>query len=208
MGMVMHMAGMSVDSLGGESCLVLLYKGLELDTPLKFWAAVIFSFAMGVSVEAMSAARRRCLRRQYDLHETSVSQDAEDPTFPRTAALLPQRRSSVFSGFYRSGKPNSFVGYMCVYIWEKAASYMLMLLAMSFSLEVFAAVVLGLALGHCLFALRLSGVARPSSRTIPESSSRRPTTTSTEPVVEVPEATRAKSMRKLCEELIEECGCH
>ena len=124
--MVMDMS-MSGFFYGHATCLMLLYKGLPLDSLLRFRLGVLATLALGVLLEALICLRRglmamRGVRRR-----------------PRVSALLVTLLFAV----------------------QTALAYLLMLIVMTYQVELFLAAVGGLTLGHA--ALNLRAPVRESS---------------------------------------------
>jgi len=106
---------------GHNTCIMLLFSGLPLDTPLRWYLGIITTLLLAVFTESLTAARRG----------------------PCSAERLGRRMPNV-----------RFAVSIALFAIHTACAYMLMLIAMTYQLELFISVISGLAVGHALFNLR------------------------------------------------------
>lgn len=119
-GIDMYMNGFQWSGDPDNACLVYLFPGLVLDTKVKFWAAVAFTFLIAL----LGPETLRIM------HEQSVARGQQ----------VKKRSGAPLAAHYLHSKG---VSILCV-----MHAYMVMLLSMTFSLEIFIAIVLGLAFGR------------------------------------------------------------
>lgn len=113
-----------------QQCLNYLFNSWSLASPKQFRGAMVFSFLLAISMEAISAFRGWILQTQA-------------PSSLVRKILL-----------------------VLIYAWQSLLGYIIMIVAMMFSLELLFSVAAGLAVGHLLFVriLPVPGVAAAVER--------------------------------------------
>lgn len=107
-----------------EPCLVLLFREWELSSAAKFWIGVVGTFFAGIFAELLVAGRRWEAKSNSDGHWTG---------------RLHQIR----------GTPR-----LVLYAVTRCFGYFIMLIAMTYSVEMFLALLLGLTVGHGFFNMK------------------------------------------------------
>ena len=134
-GMIMYMDGFRFSLLGGtnknQPCLNLLVPGWTLDSYWKFGFAAVGVFALAVLVEGFSKLRHKVVRAAKEQRRRQ-RQSSSPRSFYRHPALL---RLAVTS----------------LHGLQALLGYILMLVAMTFSLELLLCVCCGLAVGYAVF---------------------------------------------------------
>ncbi|GAX20447.1 hypothetical protein FisN_22Hh013 [Fistulifera solaris] len=125
--MIMYMDGFRFSLRGRQPCLNLLFPEWTLDTSTKFYIAMMGVFFLAVSVEGFSKLRHRVVRAAR-LHALQ-GQDAK--------ALWLRSSVTVLHGT------------------QALLGYTLMLVTMTFSIELLLCVVVGLAVGYAIFFQRM-----------------------------------------------------
>lgn len=129
----MHMTGFV--SRGEEHpCLILLFPGWELTEESKFWAAFAGVIAAGVFAEFLIAFRRQVGPPKRALWSKQASDGRR---------LQPK---GVVDRLWR----------LCLYAASRALGYFVMLVSMTYSVELFFAVLIGLTLGHAIFNIQVA----------------------------------------------------
>lgn len=113
---------------GNQSCLNLLFPGWTLDTEAKFYIAMMGVFLLAVSVEGFSKLRHRVVR----------------------AARLNAMQGRTSKALWLRSSVTLLHG------MQALLGYTLMLVTMTFSLELLMCVVAGLALGYAVFFQQLA----------------------------------------------------
>lgn len=123
----MHMTGFVWN---GEErpCLILLFPGWELTDGARFWLANLGTVIAGIFAEYLIAVRRK-----QDLRNKSKF----------------DRNNSRFHGILRR------TWCLTLYAGNRAVGYFVMLITMTYSVELFIAVLFGLSIGHALFNMAL-----------------------------------------------------
>lgn len=127
----MLMGGFSVSGNPSKQCIILFFEPWTLSTPLKFGLGCFGVFLLGFSIEVVIAIRRK------------VSEGRSGSSFVMRAAVL------FCFGLNLVRNPLNFT-----YLTPKAAKslqilgYLAMLVAMTYSVELFLCVCLGIVFGH------------------------------------------------------------
>lgn len=125
----MHMLGF-VWTGADNPCLIFFFRGFELTSATKFWGAAAITVVMGAIAEFLVALRRWESRLALP---------------PRAPGARCNRRRTVRNGMR-----------LVLYAVTRTIGYMVMLVTMTYSYELFIAVVVGLTLGHAIFNLSSS----------------------------------------------------
>lgn len=99
----------------GQSCVLFLFQGWTLDSPVKYAFAVMGTFLMCILIEGMNFIRRKHVMRI-------------------------------------KAKNKRLIAYFFVYLFQVNLAYMVMLLAMTYSVFIYLAIVFGLTVGHVAMA--------------------------------------------------------
>ena len=122
----MNMKGFFSTGMDKKPCIILFFKAWELDSRLKFAFGCIGVIILGMMVEACIAIRRKL----------------GSPSKRRFVRLLRSKPSIQFILSFLLFGVNLGLGYMA------------MLVAMTYSLELFLCVVLGIMIGHAIFNMK------------------------------------------------------
>uniref|UniRef100_A0A7S3Q542 Copper transport protein n=1 Tax=Chaetoceros debilis TaxID=122233 RepID=A0A7S3Q542_9STRA len=141
-GMAMYMSGFHSSFLSESSlpCLNLFSPHWILDTEFKFFVAMVGVVAMGVAVEALMVVKLRYIVRvEKDRYRND--NELREASNTGESSILPRQRNEkriqmVLTGFYAL---HAFLGYM------------LMLVTMTYSMELMFCTLLGLSMGNFLF---------------------------------------------------------
>jgi len=123
MGMVMYMEGFQWTLKGKGTCLNFFFESWMLDTAPKFVAAMVCVVAMGIATEGIS-------RWKHDVAQKARETDS--------------RRNTINDNRLR-------VMHTCLQGLSIMSAYMLMLVVMTYSLELLSCVILGLMIGYYIF---------------------------------------------------------
>mmetsp|Transcript_23883 Transcript_23883/g.32833 ORF Transcript_23883/g.32833 Transcript_23883/m.32833 type:complete len:652 (+) Transcript_23883:108-2063(+) len=127
---VMWMTGFQVLGDDGQPCVALLFEGWELDTTFKFTLGCVGTFFMGICVEGIVAGRRLLVKNKWNKKK-----------FPKAISVDNSERLIQFLMLF-------------IYAFQVMLGYFLMLIAMTYQVELFVLVVLGLTAGHGLFNMK------------------------------------------------------
>lgn len=118
----MWMSGFQIlDEHTNRPCVALLFEGWDLNTKFKFVIGCFGTFGMGLFVEFLVYTRRQVKRRFMN-------------------GQMPKLHFRIISG-----------GMLLLYLVQVSIGYMLMLVAMTYQVELFLMVVFGLTVGHGAF---------------------------------------------------------
>lgn len=123
----MHMTGFVWNS-EDEPCLIYLIKGVELTDAGKFWLAVFGTILMGMMTEYVVRLRRKL-------------------TAGRPVKYITSRKRAILDSAVR----------LSMYALTRMLGYLVMLLTMTYSYEMFLAVIVGLTVGYGLFNMSEAG---------------------------------------------------
>eukprot|EP00536_Pseudo-nitzschia_multiseries_P012814 jgi/Psemu1/68471/estExt_Genemark1.C_5090023 len=133
-GMVMYMEGfrwtLLAETSDGEqprSCLNLYVASWTLDTRYKFCAAMALVVVLGIATEGLGRWKHEVARQQHQQHHQQQQQHT------------------------RRARRNLYWKHACLQTLSILSAYLLMLVVMTYSLELFACVLLGLTIGYWLF---------------------------------------------------------
>eukprot|EP00927_Polykrikos_kofoidii_P082774 TRINITY_DN8318_c0_g1_i2.p1 TRINITY_DN8318_c0_g1~~TRINITY_DN8318_c0_g1_i2.p1 ORF type:complete len:803 (-),score=123.24 TRINITY_DN8318_c0_g1_i2:490-2862(-) len=151
----MHMMGFTWAGTKDSPCLVYLFSGLDLTTAVRFVFAVVGTVGLGVLAEFLVSVRRRdgecCPSRR------TRSKDVASKGFgccPASSSEdIPMNHGVVGERVSFSGRSERNVRRLMLYAFTRTLGYGVMLLTMTYSGELFLAVIFGLTLGHALFNL-------------------------------------------------------
>jgi hypothetical protein len=135
----MYMDGFRFSLQGNQPCLNLFFPEWTLDSKAKFYGALVGIFLLALVVEAISTFRYRIVQVAKKAHRRS---EGTAGTSSRTSVVCLRLSVTVLHGV------------------QGLLGYMLMLATMTFSVELLAAVVLGLALGYGFFFQRAEALGR------------------------------------------------
>lgn len=122
----MYMEGFKFTLDEDQPCLNLFFHDWTLDTRAKFYFAVIGCFGLAIFVEGLSAFRYRIVRSVKQAHRRQGEQQQSSTQALRLVVALCHGMQGL-------------------------VGYLLMLAVMTFSVELFLSVVLGLAVGYAVF---------------------------------------------------------
>mmetsp|Transcript_4205 Transcript_4205/g.8768 ORF Transcript_4205/g.8768 Transcript_4205/m.8768 type:complete len:230 (+) Transcript_4205:65-754(+) len=132
-GMIMYMDGFRRTWNGNHPCLNLFFPGWTLDSREKFIVALFGVFTMAVTVEGISKFRRRLvLMAKHSGSNNNNNRQTRAMSQKISPSLLRVLVTLIHGG-------------------QAVLGYLLMLATMTFSVELFFAVVLGLATGYAVF---------------------------------------------------------
>lgn len=137
-GMTMYMDGFKFTFFNpSASCLNFFYAGFTLDSKLKFLIAMAIVLCLGISVEGIASLKRRYISGVRKKHyENATNSDSNNSNSENMVKKAFARGKYILSAFQAT---QAFIGYL------------LMLCAMTYSIEIIICTVLGLALGFLIF---------------------------------------------------------
>eukprot|EP00931_Biecheleriopsis_adriatica_P120125 TRINITY_DN95260_c0_g1_i1.p1 TRINITY_DN95260_c0_g1~~TRINITY_DN95260_c0_g1_i1.p1 ORF type:complete len:806 (+),score=162.39 TRINITY_DN95260_c0_g1_i1:355-2418(+) len=121
----MHMSGFEV-ARQSVPCIIFFFQGLELTSAWKFVLAMLATILLGILVEFMVAARR-------------------------WSAPGPSKRGTLFK--WKLSRRGTKAWSLLLYAVTRALGYLVMLVTMTYSVELFLSVIVGLTAGHAIFNL-------------------------------------------------------
>ena len=122
---------------GDVGCIAYLWPKWVIDTPYKFWCAVAGTFVLSVMAEACVALRRAAVAGGGQLGGFSALASAQGSGAARIDSNASRMLWTLVEGM--------------LYLVQVVLGYTLMLVAMTYQLELFLAVAVGLAVGHMVF---------------------------------------------------------
>ena len=155
-----------------KTCIILFFNNWVLNTQIKFWFACLGVFLLGAMVEGVVVLRKRVLIGNKPVIETKPilpSTCCSDSTGASTPAEIEQPIRHQYL---------SNIAAALLFGLNLALAYLIMLVAMTYSGELFIAVVLGLVCGHVIWKNQKEAVsyeaAEPCCVTAPHSMGKRP----------------------------------